>query len=77
MIKQKIYLSTKFYANHPFRECGPEMELIALNYLLGRLVEQEKYEVAALVKKRIHKVNQQLITNETWCVLKEIKLLLN
>jgi hypothetical protein len=76
-MQQKIYLSTNFYTVHPFGKCTPEIELRALQYLLGRLLEQEKYEVAALVKERIHKVKQQLITNKTWCVLKEINYCLN
>ena len=75
--QQKIYLSMNFYTVHPFREYSPEIELRALQYLLGRLVEREKYEVAELVKQRIHKVKQQLTTNKTWCVLKEISHCLN
>jgi len=76
-MKQKIYLSTKFYAGRPFRELEPEVELKALQYLLSRLVEQEKYEVATIAKERINEIQQQLITEATWCILKEIKLSLN
>ena len=63
---EKIYLSTRFYTNHPFKELKPEMELRGLQYLLGRMVEQEKYEVAELVKHRIHKVQQQQLIIESW-----------
>lgn len=74
---ERIYLSTRFYTNHPFKECSPEIELKGLQYLLGRLVEQEKYEIASMVKERIHIVKQQLIHEQTWCVLKGIRFSLN
>lgn len=53
------------------------MELRGLNHLLNRLVSQENYEVAELVRLRIHRVEQQLITKETWCELKGIRFSLN
>ena len=76
-MNRKIYHSTKFYAGQPFRELSPEIELKALQYLLGRMLEEEKYEVVIIVRERIHDIQQQLITEATWCVLKEIKLSLN
>ncbi len=53
------------------------MELTGLQHLLHSLVSQENYEIAELVKQRIHRVEQQLITKETWYVLRGIRFSLN
>ena len=60
MKNERIYLSTKLYESNLFKNYNPQMELTGLRYLLERQIEQEKYEVAGIITKRIRRIKWQL-----------------
>ena len=60
-MKSKLHLNTQFCLSRPLKDWNREMELKGLQYLLERLVKQEKYEVAELARQRIHEVKQQMV----------------
>ena len=76
--EKKIFLSARFYIAHPFKDFNRQMELRGLQYMLERLVEQEKYGVAEYVRKRIHEIEQQQLIIVPWqYALRETKFSLN
>lgn len=72
-----IYVNKWFYAGDPFKGYDPRVEIEALNYLLERMLDQGKFEVAGIIKDRLNNIEQQLITKQSWCILMEVSWSLN
>ncbi|HWY98055.1 MAG TPA: hypothetical protein VNY36_03115 [Bacteroidia bacterium] len=75
--KNPIYVNKQFYAGDPFKGHDPLFEIIGLKYLLARMLEQGRFEIAAIIKDRLDIIHQQLVIKNAQCIRMEMRYSLN
>jgi hypothetical protein len=69
----RIYINRRFFIGNPFKGYDLGIEIISLKYMLERMLAEGRFEVAAIIRNRLDKIEQQLITQQSWCILMEIR----